>query len=121
MTIKVKKLLRRWLPKLGLTLKSDTDWAYEQRDIAAMIAATYAGWSGCEVSLYQDDQENWDDEWRTVLQIHGITSMNEGQVSWHLGPKAQKVAKEVFKYGKKQEWDGTDFSKDLEIVKKIKW
>ena len=117
----MKKFLRKWLPKLGLSLKSDTDWAYEQRDIAAMLAASFAIQSGYHVDFYQDDREDWDDEWRNILQISGLEDKNTdaGQVSWHLGPKTGDVAKTVFMPLHMVEWDGTDLSKDVNVVKMV--
>lgn len=105
----MKKLLRKLLPKLGLSLKSDLDWVYEQRDIAAMVAAKLAvnAYPEYDVSVYQDDREQGDDSWCTIVQISGLESGNAlvgslvGQISWHMGLKSSTVAK-GFSYREKQ-------------------
>jgi hypothetical protein len=117
----MKKFLRKWLPKIGLAFKADQDWAYEQRDIAAMSAAAFAIQAGYHVDYYRDNQENWDEDWRWVLQISGFDNIDEsqGQISWHLGPQSKKVADECFAKVNLVPWDGTDLSKDLNVVKRI--
>jgi hypothetical protein len=115
----MKKWLRRVLPKFGLALKSDQDWAYEQRDIAALLASAFASQAGYQVSRYRDDQVNWDEDWRTVLQISGLGENKDLQVSWHLGPNSRLIAHRIYPEKKITPWDGTCYSKDLEFIERI--
>lgn len=117
----MKKFLRKWLPKIGLALKADQDWAYQQRDIAAMSAAAFAIQAGYQVDYYMDDNPDWDEEWRRILQISGLVDKNTttGQISWHLGPKSKEKGDKIFVESKVVPWDGTDWSKSLSTVEII--
>ena len=112
----MEKILRRILEALGLCFKKDADQAYKKRDIAALLLARFASEYGYPVSMYLDDQPEWEDDWRTVLRIN----LDYGaQVSWHLGPESAKEARKWFEYQCHGEWDGTHLSSDYSVLRNI--
>ena len=121
--------LRKILELFGLALKSDLDYVYKQRNIAALAfaksiqqaMAELSVWKSAknkdlpfDVSIYIDDNEDWDDDWRTIVQI--TNRFTGRQISWHMDPEAAKVVKTCFDFRKEEEWDGTDFSKTYEFL-----
>ena len=128
----MKKLLIKLLDKLGFVPREKLDYVYKQRNIAAMVAAKIAysaNWFAEEaklpqpfiIDMYQDTQNDWDEEWRTVLQItktkYNLLSSRRGvQISWHLGPECGEFAKQYFLEKNQAEWDGTDFSKTFDFL-----
>lgn len=117
MKYRVYKFLRRTLSKIGLCLKSDLDFVYKQRDIAAMMAAKFAENGGHSVSMYRDTEKEWDEEWQTVLQIDWYDpDQYETQVSWHMSPKSQKYCEHYFTQCKCFDWDGTNSSKEYNVI-----
>lgn len=114
---RIHKWLRRQLPKIGLSLKSDLDAAYKQRDIAAMVAGRFAEEAGHTVSRYRDDSKGWDEEWQTVLQIDWVDSHHYNrQISWHMSPTSQPFCENAFWKEKYFEWDGTYESRDYFVM-----
>ena len=128
-------MLRKILGFFGLALKKDLDYVYKQRNIAAIMAYDTAQYFNHTIKthkisvprskvtlpfaldFYRDDQNNWDKDWRSVLQITDLETSS--QMSWHLDPESAKVAKRLFDYNNKNKplmpWDGTDFSKTYEF------
>ena len=92
---------------LGLRSEKEVDYAYKQRDIAALMAAKSALLLGYKVSFYWDGPSEGGEDLRNVLVIH----YDEGQVSWHLSKESAEAASRRFPRHKYAEWDGTDLSK----------
>lgn len=95
--------------------KEELDKVYYQRNMLAIMLAhlihvsnitkSEAGWG-------VDGNEDWDDEWRTVVYIN--IPVTGDQMSFHMNPGTRKIAQRVLpEYhevtGKKkgEEWDGT--------------
>lgn len=80
--------------------------AYTERAYAAVGMAKMALLAGYKAGIGKDSNENWDNEWRTVLYV----DTPGGQVSWHIAPKDLHLLKDLPKY--EEEWDGTFRSRD---------
>ena len=84
--------------------------AYTQRMIAVRMLAVM---SGCNYGLGKDDNEDWDDEWRTVVYI----DLPQGQVSWHIAPHDLHLFDDFPQY--KGKWDGNSNGSSAEFAKKV--
>lgn len=112
----MKKMITQLLEKLGYIPKSQLDYVYTQRNIAALACAYIARFDkkNFDVSFYRDNNPNWDDDWRMIMQVTDLV-VNR-QISWHLDPESAFIAKALFVQQKNIEWDGTDFSKTFEFI-----
>ncbi len=121
--------LESLLNRIGIYSKRQLDYVYLQRNIAVLAfaksiqqaMAELSLWNHArnedlsfDVSIYQDDNSNWDDDWRTVVQI--TNRISKRQISWHLDPESAKVASAIFSQNKTEPWDGSDFSKTFEYL-----
>lgn len=75
--------------------------AYRERCILMVALAKMSLHCGMKAGVGKDDNETWDDEWRTVL--YADTPM--GQVSIHPGPENLDLLEGLPQYDGK--WDGT--------------
>lgn len=79
-----------------------------------LVVRALAVMSGCPYGIGQDDNDDWDDEWRNVVYI----DLPQGQVSWHIAPHDLYIFEGFPEY--KGEWDETYNGKCVDFMKGVK-
>lgn len=69
----------------------ENDEVYRQRNEMAILLANMALRLGWDAGWARDDNEDWDDGWRTVVYV----DLPEGQVCWHMDPERAELARGV--------------------------